>query len=280
MGLRDHGLVDYYIPLVAGPDEAKRNRFRLSIPFDIYVPSSPSGVPIGGGDGGYGTPIDATINRPTITFPNSGDHTGITDCDTITSSAFGSTNGQTHIASRWVAELIDVGGSLTVGGTPSIVYDSGPTLTVLESLPLLTRGAIPLAAYQIRVRYKGSHGGWSDWSNPQPFVMRACGYECGLNTYIQSFSTSFDGTVLTTYTFHIDPPPATAGWSNLKAYISEAGWDDAGSITGNLDSVSGTAFFGPEVYVSNDGLGLAGSVTNTAGPLCGVTATIRWTGIL
>lgn len=174
MGLRDHGIINYYMPLFAGSEVARLGRDRLEFPPEIYVPHLPEGTPVGGGPGGYDTPSDPTIATPTITFPSLEDHEGINDCGSILSSAFDSTNGQTHHASRWIVELIDEGGELTTIATGTIVYDVAAAGVNLASLPMEALNLLSDAAYRVRVRYQGSGGGWSDHSAPVAFTMESC----------------------------------------------------------------------------------------------------------
>lgn len=279
MALRDRGVIDYYIPLFAGTAIARLNRWRLRFPGDIYAPYIPGGDGVGGGDGGYDTPDDPTINAPTITYPSLLIFEDISECGSITSDTFSSDNGQTHTASRWFIELIDLEGSTETIGDGAIVYDSYADYEHLESLPMVDLGLVPGASYRVRVRYKGSNGGWSPMSVPVVFIMMACGYTC--TDYIQNFSLTFDGNVLTSYPFTVTVPAEVADWLDLKAYIRTVEFDDNGTIGGNLDSVAAglpPGYTGPDVLVSDDGLGLTGTVNNTIVPYSSVTATIVWSG--
>lgn len=173
--IRDRLTKDWYVPLFAGLTTAGR-----LLPWNIYAPNSnvggtatgPGGI--GTGDGGFETPDDPTVNTPSITAPTC-NATGVAMDSDATGSAFGSTNGQTHIASRWMIELLDDEGDLLSEGTGIIVYDSG----VLPPGPL-DFGMLNLKegySYRIRVRYKGSGGGWSAWSASCAFRMVGCAGE-------------------------------------------------------------------------------------------------------
>lgn len=287
MGLRDRGYVlDYYFPLVAGAYAAKRSRFRTRGPFSFFAPYYSGGgtaIPgnLGGGDGGIHTPIDYSIQTPFILSPESG---SIVVCpgDYATSSAFASDNGQTHVASRWLVELLDTGGSLTAPGTGMFVFDSGP-VSSLTSGAIAAAGLMRGASYRIQVRYKGSDGGWSDWSLAVPFAIADCSVLCAGDSleYIETVSV-YLADVITTYNLTRSPPPEVAGWPDLHAYIRVAGWDDTGSIGGNVATVTpnefdGTdSYTGPDVLISTGTGDLTVSVTNTSIGGCSYTATIVW----
>lgn len=177
MALRDHGVIDYYIPLFAGTTAARLGRWRLFFPPDIYAPYIPGTGGIGTGDGGFDTPVDPTIDTPVITYPNLEDYENVSACASATSSAFSSTNGQTHIASRWFIELLDLGGSLSPLGVGGIVFDSFADFENLTELAL-DMGLAYGASYRITVRYKGSNGGWSDFADPVSFITADCPYIC------------------------------------------------------------------------------------------------------
>jgi hypothetical protein len=260
MGLRDRGFViDYYIPLFAGVDAAKRDRFRTRFLWDVFAPyytggGTGTGGGIGGGDGGFGTPSDFSIHTPSITYPDESEFLCIGVCSTITADAFASDNGQAHVGSRWMIELmnsvpgggdpylctqyhpdpgtgfdtslwyptetaacaafgvwagwhrvdgitgthtcsgltsVDTPASVTIAsrtglycsdatcnvpttGTGIYVYDSGPDAVHLTSLPLADITIPANSAFRVMVRYKGSDGGWSDWSVNQSFSLGTC----------------------------------------------------------------------------------------------------------
>ena len=294
MGLRDRGYVlDYYFPLVAGAYAAKRSRFRTRGPFSFFAPYYSGGgtaIPgnLGGGDGGIHTPIDYSIQTPFILSPESG---SIVVCpgDYATSSAFASDNGQTHVASRWLVELLDTGGSLTAPGTGMFVFDSGP-VSPLTSGAIAAAGLMRGASYRIQVRYKGSDGGWSDWSLAVPFAIADCATGCAGDAP-DSYSHREDQTfpqVPGTVAFTVAVPAAVAGWAGLKVYADSVYWDDGGTISGNvltidrphddLNNLTGR-YEGPQVLLSDDGTGaISGTVTNLGGP-CTILAFLTYTGI-
>lgn len=253
MGLRDRYASNFYIPLFAGIESARRGG--LLAPPDIYAPGiidggsgSPGGI--GQGDGGNSTPCDPDIQTPTILFPNADDQTRILVTETALSDEFVSvTPGEAHVKSRWVIELRPFpangsGGSVnnffdvtdvtedtwagydnfeewyeatqepqaqcetkfpgstyyrtfgpTAGtaqvqcvspgppaefpaetGTPkgAVLYDSGPTAVDLTDLPFTKANLGKQEAFAIKVRYKGTGGGWSCWSPYQPFTTQHC----------------------------------------------------------------------------------------------------------
>lgn len=134
---------------------------------------SPGGI--GQGDGGYDTPIDPTIGQPTIVFPEFEEEIDIDEDYEAESDEFNSSNSQTHIKSRWMIEQVGVDG-VPLDGASIVVYDSGPTEDNLTILPFLGTdiGLGHELWYAIRVRYKGSDGGWSAWSDDQYFQTTPC----------------------------------------------------------------------------------------------------------
>jgi hypothetical protein len=123
MGLRSNGYgQDYYIPLFAGVEAARRAGFRTRFPWSIYAPyinSGGSGTPggIGAGDGGFETPSDPTLSCPSILFPSLIDNTSILDTESILSDAFITTQ-----SNKISLSPISFGPSLP---TTSILNDSG-----------------------------------------------------------------------------------------------------------------------------------------------------------
>lgn len=130
---------------------------------------------IGGGDGGINSPIDPTVFKPEITYPNYFDNVDVDPDADATSSAFASSNAQTHAKSRWMIfqQNVEMDDFITItAGT--VLYDSGATASNLTTLPLESTGLQPNGSYLIRVRYKGSGGGWGPWSDLMPFTMAEC----------------------------------------------------------------------------------------------------------
>lgn len=168
MGLRDRMNARYFMPLVAGVDAARRDG-RLAPA--VYTPGLEPGNP-GGGDGGINALHDPNINRPSITSPAQG-ATNVEVDAVATSSAFSSTDGQTHAKSRWVIEQrSDVAGPATT----MMWWDSGPTSTDLTSISLADANLGRDITYAIKVRHKGAPGvGWSAWSPYKSFTVRGCG---------------------------------------------------------------------------------------------------------
>lgn len=217
MGLRDRLSSNYFIPLVAGVDSAAKAG--LLAPADVYGPGLDQGGGLGGigaGDGGDQTPDDPTINKPSILEPANG--STVNRLASAASSAFSSTNGQTHIKSRWVMEYRGETDD-SIAPLPFVVFDSGPTaadLTTLALTDLLGAGT----RYAIKVRHKGSGGGWSPWSDYSIFDVTCATPGTTYDTTIQLWYTGTGGT--------------TRGW---------------------LDPALGCAFNygGPGVYTSTSG---------------------------
>ena len=130
---------------------------------------------IGNGDGGFNTPSNNLFGIPVITFPNSGDNTGIEESDTVTSSVFddGGT-GATHTASRWMIMLLGEDGDTPNSNSPIYIYDSGVDTGNLTTLPLTVVELQHDTQYAVRVRYKADDGTWSRWSFDQPFTSYSC----------------------------------------------------------------------------------------------------------
>lgn len=172
--IRDRLTKDFYVPLYAGLDGAER-----ALPFNVYAPytnvggtaQGPGGI--GQGDGGYDTPVDSTIDEPNI----GGDVCGNSEVEidaVLTADAFGSSNGQTLVAARWMVELLSDEGDLGIAGTGIIVYDSGVKYTNPTQLDLDPLNLKPGYSYRVRMRYKGSNQGWSDWSAWCAFAVTGC----------------------------------------------------------------------------------------------------------
>jgi len=167
MGLRNHFNADFYIPLVAGVESAREGDGGDYDPG--WDDDGPAGIC------GRDWSEDPTVGTPTITFPNSGDNSDINpeeDGDIATSSAFTSTNGQTHLRSRWVIEYRGEVGE--PDESPYVHYDSGPTATHLTSLPLELAQLARDRRYAIKVRYQGSNNVCGPWSPYQEFTTHDC----------------------------------------------------------------------------------------------------------
>lgn len=146
---------------------------------------------IGNGDGGFSTPSNNLFGIPVITFPSSGDNTGIEESDTATSSVFddGGT-GETHVASRWMIMLLGEDGDTPNSNSPIYIYDSGVDTSNLTTLPFNVVELQHDTQYAIRVRYKGSDGTWSRWSFDQAFTSYSCPVPADLQMYIDASTTT------------------------------------------------------------------------------------------
>lgn len=212
MPLRDYINSDYFLGLFAGV------RTATTAPPGAYSPGAGdgTGLPggIGAGDGGFSTPDDPTVNQPSITYPDTGllgqlstvEASDVPADTTATSSGFGSTNGQTHMASRWMIEKMQTD-SVSAG----FIYDSGADTTLLTSLDMESLDLQMETGYRIRVRHKGSNGGWSPWSVPLVFTTFPCHYTGTVAAYwVASY----------TPTLAVGPEAACALWpSTAYSYI-------------------------------------------------------------
>lgn len=229
---------------------------------------------IGEGDGGYNTPVDPTVNKPSITSPTN-EQDDVKLEDDATSSAFGSTNGQTHAMSRWMIEQRSTDWDF-ITGTSSVIYDSGATATFKTTLPFEETSIGHEFYYVIRVRHKGSNGGWGPWSDDRKFYVPAC-----VELFTQNVNLSG---VSGTQPFN--PPTQIAGWTEVKAYLVVAGWDDAGDVVGSLATVVPNDYslgFGqylgsPVLIHDSTTTPLIAHITDFGGGSSGFTATIEWYG--
>lgn len=127
MALREYVSGRYKLPLFAGVRSATTAPPCSYDPANCIGSSVPGGI--GTGDGGFNTPVDSTITKPTITYPADGAY-DVGACDDATSSAFASSNGQTHIASRWFIQALDdaydaPAGTWTVTNVPPVSGHTG-----------------------------------------------------------------------------------------------------------------------------------------------------------
>lgn len=283
MGLRDRLAANYYIPLVAGVDSAARSG--VLAPAEVYAPGlidGGSGAPggIGMGDGGSDTQDDATIAKPSITAPADG-ATNVVPSATATSSAFSSTNGQTHLKSRWIIEYRGTATDPNAPG-PFVIYDSGPDATDKTSLPFTVADLPATVKLAIKVRYKGSGGGWSPWSDYSTFTLPGCLTATSVDT---SYGFNYPNDPLTTYTDMMDPPAQVLGWTNVQAFLVAANWDDRGFVQGNVAKIEPayvspdtTTYTGSVVLVGTGTAGVTLSTTNVISGGCSGHCTLRWTG--
>lgn len=287
MGLRDRLAANYYIPLVAGVDSAARNG--TLAPPEVYAPGlfpggtgQPGGV--GTGDGGTNTPDDAELTKPAITVPANG-ATNVSTLVTALSTAFGSTRpGETHIKSRWVLEWR--GTNVSASPSPYVVYDSGPVTSALTSKSLA--GLLGHdQTYALKVRYKGSEGGWSPWSDYSQFTTGPCPPSTLMPVSMdQLYGFTYAGGVLTEHTDPMAPPIDVADWTDVKAYLVDALWDDRGAVIGNAATIEPTyvdhtltVYSGPVVLVQNGSGPVNLKTVNVYAGDCAGSCTLRWTGM-
>lgn len=276
MGLRDRLSAKFYMPLVAGVDAARRGG---PLSPNLYTPGLDPDNP-SDGDGGVDAIRDPNITRPTITSPAQG-ATSVEPNAVATSSAFASTDGQTHAKSRWVIEQrSDVPGPATT----MMWWDSGPTTTDLTSIDLTQANLGRDITYSIKVRHKGAPGtGWSAWSPRVTFTMTGCEETAReLVSVIQDYQYTLEGT--NPQVRDLTPPVSMANLLDVKCYVTEVYWDDYGSVDGNVASVVGpydpaatASYTGPPVLIHNGYTAPTVSTSNTTGPFSVIVWT-RWEG--
>lgn len=204
---------------------------------------------IGNGDGGFSTPSNSLFGIPVITFPSSGDNTGIEESDTATSSVFddGGT-GETHVASRWMIMLLGEAGDIPNSNSPIYIYDSGVDTSNLTTLPFNVVELQHDTQYAIRVRYKASDGTWTRWSFDQPFTSYSCPVPADLSLYVDfSDTTGYEETA-----------GAITDINNLGSGIAPLVWTQSGTAAeladiGLLADVA--TFIGGDAYNSGSVLG-------------------------
>ena len=248
---------------------------------------------IGNGDGGFSTPSNNLFGIPVITFPNSGDNTGIEESDTVTSSVFddGGT-GATHTASRWMIMLLGEDGDTPNSNSPIYIYDSGVDTGNLTTLPLTVVELQHDTQYAVRVRYKANDGTWSRWSFDQSFTSYSCPVPADLSLHIDfSDTTGYEetaGAITDINNLGSGAAPLVWAQSGTAAELADIGLlSDVATFVGGdaynsgpvLGAITtGTIFFVAELEASVSVDSFLG-ISNTTNPFAFAPGGNEWIGV-
>lgn len=213
--------------------------------------------------------LDVPIDQPLITDPTPGATVG--EAPTLTASLFASDLVQTHQSSQW-----QIGSSAAFS---ALVHDSGETVVHLTTYDIPSGVLQANTTYYLRVRYRGSLGGWSPWSapvavsTPSSFVTpmpvltgTMSGYE---GTTASGTITNFDPeaayvwsvptALQSTWVFHSD----TGAWSctlptvnedtpiTLGVYATRPGIFRSGNAEHEIQCLNVPIYDGPTITIVN-----------------------------